>query len=172
METIKSLDRLSYNLTLGPGIEGYNSLIAAVELPDEELGKVLQWDDDHYQRIRIYDTTGLEALITCWKPNQKGPVHDYRYQQGWVKMLRGQLKLEYFRDVKGRLEVYNSMIFKKGEVVYLNDNLGFHRFSNPGPGPSVALHFYSDKISRWQVYDENTGQIQVQDTACDKYVEV
>lgn len=172
METIKTLDNLSYNLSLGPGIEGYNTMIASVDLPDEELNKVTHWDDERYQRVSIYDTPGLEALITCFKPKQAGPIHDYSYQQGWVKVLRGQLKLEYYHSDNDHLKAYNSLVFKKGEVVYLNDNLGFHRFSNPGPGPTVALHFYSDKILRWHIYDEGTGVISEQDTSCDRYIEV
>lgn len=172
MEAITTLDKLSYNLSLGPGIEGYNALIGAVDLSDEELEKVVQWDDDHYQRIRFYDTRSVEGLITCWKEGQRSPVHNYRFQQGWVKVLRGKLKLEYFHKDNGKLKSYNSQVIEEGEIFYLNDSLGFHRFANPGPGNTVALHFYSDKIESWQVYDEGTGEISEQKTRCDRSIEM
>lgn len=172
MEAIRTLDQLSYNLSLGPGIDGYNVLISSVELSDEELDKVIQWNDDHYQRIRIYDTTALEALLTCWRPGQKGPIHNYRNQQGWIKVLRGQLQLDYYKQVGELQKVYKTEEIEEGDMAYLNDNLGFHRFSNPGPESTVALHFYSDKLESWEVYDELNSTISEEKTTCNRTIEV
>ena len=147
-------------------------MVKAVELPPAELKKVCQWSKDRYQRIRIYDTDGLEALVTCWEPGQKGPIHNYEFQQGWLKILEGQLKLEYFKKPTENLKPYNSMTIKQGEVSYLNDSLGYHRFTNPGKERCVALHFYSDKIKRWHVYDEGSGEVKELETTCDRSVEV
>ncbi|MDZ7847975.1 MAG: cysteine dioxygenase family protein [Owenweeksia sp.] len=166
------MDSLVYNLSLGPGYSGFTKMVEAIDLPAEELAKVCQWHKDRYQRIRIYDTEGLEALVTCWEPGQKGLIHNYKFQQGWLKILKGELKLEYFMKPTQNPKPYNTTSIKKGEVSYLNDNLGYHRFANHGKERCVALHFYSDKIKRWQVFDEDSGKIEEIETTCDRSVEI
>lgn len=173
MEAIKTLKSLVYNLDLGPGYDGYISLIKAVDLPEEELDSICKWDEEKYQRIRFYDTDSLEGLVTCWEPKQKGPIHNYEFQQGWIKMLKGNLWLEYFKP--GELQEpkpYYQRLIQEGEVVYLNDGLGFHRFSNKSGKRAVALHFYASKLNHWHVMDEKTGEITDRQVTSDDIMEI
>lgn len=167
MEAIKDFEQLTYNLNLGAGYDGYGAMVEAVDFSDEELERVCRWSEEAYQRIRFYDTDSLEGLITCWQPGQVGPVHNYGYQQGWIKVLRGALRLEYFGVPREGLKAFNERLVEAGHSVYINDALGFHRFSNAGDEKCVALHLYFDKITRWEVFDEQTGKIREENTACD-----
>lgn len=166
MEAITTLEQLRYNLTLGPGYEGYPAMIKAIDLGSEELEKVCYWKDDRYTRIRIYDTDCVEGLITCWPAGEEGPIHNYELQQGWVKVLKGELVLEYFR-INPKVEMYSRKVIPEGEYAYLNDSIGYHRFANRSDQRSVALHVYSDKITAWHQFDEATGTVSLVQTSCD-----
>ena len=167
MEAITSIDRLLYNLNMGPGYEGYSSLIEAVNLSDEETEKVCLWKEEGYSRVRLYDTTSVEALISCWRPGSKTPIHDYKLQQGWIKVLKGTLELEFFNLSNGRAELYGNRVIRKGQYVYLNDGMGFHRFINNSKSDAIALHLYCDKITKWHVLNEDSGKVEEVEVGCD-----
>lgn len=166
MEAITTLEQLRYNLTLGPGFEGYSAMVNAIDLNQQELDEACYWKDERYTRIRIYDTDCVEGLITCWPAGKEGPIHNYELQQGWIKVLRGELVVEYFR-LKPKVEMYAEKVIRAGEYVYLNDNIGYHRFANRSDQRSVALHVYSDKITAWHQFDEATGAVSLVQTSCD-----
>ncbi|WP_417589162.1 cysteine dioxygenase [Owenweeksia hongkongensis] len=166
MEAIKTIERLKYNLTLGPGYEGYSAMIEAIDLSIEELDKVCTWRDKDYTRIRVYDTESVEALITCWPPESRSPIHDYELQQGWIKVLSGTLELEYFNMSDGKATLYGNRSISKGQYVYLNDGMGFHRFINSSRENAVALHLYCDKILKWNEFNEADGSINEVKVGC------
>lgn len=172
MEAIKSFKDLVYNLNMGPGYDGYVGLIKAVDFAPEELEGMCRWSDEKYQRIRFYDTDSLEALLTCWQAGQKGPIHNYEFQQGWIKMLRGRLWLEYFKPDAQQPQAYYQRMIEEGEVVYLNDGLGYHRFSNHSDEPAIALHFYAGKLLHWHEMDEKSGEVSDRQTTCDMVVDL
>ncbi len=167
MEDITTLERLKYNLNMGPGYEGFSGLIESINLTDAELEKICKWQEDRYTRIRVYDTESLEAVITCWPAGSQGPIHNYELQQGWIKVLKGELYLEYYRLFSTDIEAYGKKEIKEGEYAYLNDGLGYHRFANRGDKPAIALHLYSDKITEWHKYNELTGLVELVPVTCD-----
>lgn len=167
MEAIHTIDRLRYNLNLGPGYNGYSDIIGAVNFDEAELSKICYWRNEGYSRIRVYDTESIEALITCWLPGSKSPIHNYQLQQGWIKVLKGTLELEYYDLSSGRPVLYGNKLIKEGQYVYLNDGMGYHRFINHSKSKVVALHFYCDKIEKWQQYNEGEGTVSEVEVGCD-----
>lgn len=167
MEKIKDLAQLKYNLSLGPGYGGYNDLLKALDFSDEELEKYVQFADERYQRIRLYDSTLIEAVLTCWQPSQKGEIHNFNGSVSWFKVLSGTVVLENF-DLKGdshKLKYKQS--FKAGEQCFLDDELGFHRFVNGAGERAVILHLYSEKLLKRKVYDTETSQVCLVKTTVD-----
>ena len=167
METITTLKQLKYNLNMGPGYDGYGQMVSAIDFSEEEFQNICSWLNDTYSRIRVYDTPSTEVLITCWNPGSKTPIHNYQLQEGWVKVLQGSLELEYFDISKGRPQMYGNKVIHEGEYAYLNDGMGYHRFINNSNSKTVAMHIYCDKIEHWEVFDENTGQINEVEVDCD-----
>jgi hypothetical protein len=158
MEAIKTLSEFKHNLTMGPGYGGYTELIKAVDFSKEELTTLCNYNSDEYQRIRLYDTELVEAILTCWEPQQEGKIHNFENSSGWVKVLSGSISLEHFRIEQDGPVPYLSQDYQVGEVFFLNDNLGYHRFSNKCNERAVVLVIYADKIDRWQVYDHHKGE--------------
>ena len=170
METITTLDRLIYHLNMGPGYEGYVEMVKAIEFDPAELTEIKHWGEDHH-RVRFYDTACLEALFTFWSQGQKSVVHNYNFNHGWLKVVEGELQLEYFKINVGKRDLRTTLKLSKGDVAMLNDDLGFHRFSNIGKGKAVMLHLYSDKIEDWEVFDEVTGALRTERVVCDKEIQ-
>ena len=158
MERITSLQQLKYNLTLGPGYDGYSQLVKAIHLEAKEYLPLCQWDEKQYQRIRFYDTDSLEGLITCWNPGQASPIHNYGASVGWLKVLEGSLELEHYNPSQSGDKPILQKAFKEGEMGFLSDELGFHSFLNKQDDRAIALFLYSDKITRWKEYDPASDQ--------------
>jgi len=158
MEKIKDLVQLKYNLSLGPGYGGYNDLLKAVDFADEELEKYVQFTDESYQRIRLYDTTLIEAVLSCWQPSQEGEIHNLNGSAAWFKVLSGQVVLENYDLTGDSHKLKYKQNFKVGEQCFLDDELGFHRFKNGAEERAVILHLYSEKLVKRKVYDPNKAQ--------------
>lgn len=172
MQPITTIKQLIRNLNMGPGYEGYKALIQAIELERSELDKICQWGENH-TRICLYDTDCLECLITCWSPGQTSPIHNYNFQQGWIKVLQGELILEYFNveDGSKEIELTHREFMQTGDFTYINDSLGFHRFANTNAEEAIAIHLYADKVTEWSVYDDATGRMETIPTSYDMVIE-
>lgn len=160
METIKSVERLRYNLTLGPGYGGYSELLKAVDLDEKALEEFVQYSNEGYRRLRIYDTNMIEAVLTCWEPGQKGTIHDFHNSFGWFKVLKGSMGVEHFKVEDEKAVLRFSYEYPEDTQGFLNDDLGFHRFRNVSSGRSVVLHLYADKIKHWEVYNEELKRVE------------
>ncbi|NQV53515.1 MAG: cysteine dioxygenase family protein [Flavobacteriales bacterium] len=166
-QTIDTLEQLVHNLNMGPGYEGYRSLVEAINLDPAELIKFCDAKCEDHQRICIYDTPGIEAVLSYWKPGQSTRIHDYNFQQAWTKVIKGQLILEFFDvfDGEPNAEITETQLMDPGDIIYMNTSFGFHRYANLSAGDAIAIHIYADKIDAWHIYDEDTGSIETVPTA-------
>ncbi len=160
MEAITTVDRLRYDLTLGPGYGGYSELLKAVHLDEKALKDYLRFSKDQYQRLRLYDTNMVEAVLTCWEPGQVGMIHDFHNSLGWFKVLRGAMGVQHYSIEKDEPKLRFDYDYPEDSQGFLNDDLGFHRFRNLSTGRSVVLHIYADKIKHWEVYNEKLHKIE------------
>lgn len=160
MEAIQTVDRLRYNLTLGPGYGGYSELLKAVNFEAGALDDFIRFSPDGYQRLRLYDTNMLEAVLTCWEPGQIGTIHDFHNSLGWFKVLKGAVGIEHFKMNKGEPKLRFDYEYPEDSQGFLNDDLGFHRFRNISDGRTVVLHLYADKIKHWEVYNDQLRKIE------------
>jgi predicted metal-dependent enzyme (double-stranded beta helix superfamily) len=151
---IKTVKDLARNMDLGPGYDGFIELVKSIELSDEEIRKHAVWNEEHYTRNCLYSTPSIEVLLMCWMPGQHTPVHDYSFKEGWTKILKGQLLLEYFRVDENGLVKTDEQVLKEGDIAYLRDDLGVHRFINESNENTVSLHIYAERIRKWNIFDD------------------
>ena len=161
MEAIKTYKELVYNLNRGPGYDGYTEMVKAIDLNPEEIRQICHWNPVKYNRNCIYDTDELEALITCWPPRHSGPIHNYNLQQGWIKVLKGMLTIEFFTIKEGKADGFGHRELKEGEIAWLNDSTGFHQFRNESINNAIAIHFYIDKIKSWEQFNAQDGKTSI-----------
>lgn len=171
---IKTLKQLAHNLNMGPGYDGYKAMVESISLDPKELEEFCKEDSTEHQRISIYDTPSVEAVVSYWMPGQSTPIHDYNFQQAWTKILKGQLVLEFFDVEKGTKgeHVLETRLLNEGDIIYMNDSFGYHRFANLSTSDVLAIHLFADKIDEWHVYDPNSGEIKTRPTSYSRVLSV
>tara|TARA_R110000868_G_scaffold118635_1_gene314593 strand:+ start:66 stop:602 length:537 start_codon:yes stop_codon:yes gene_type:complete len=154
--TIKTIDQLNRNLNMGAGYGGYNELFSAIELPKKEWEKYSTWKESRYTRNCISSCDEYELLLMCWGKEHASPIHNFTFQQGWIKVLEGELQIQRYRMDRDELCCHKSELItlSAGESTYLNDNMGFHKVLNSADGDSVSLHLNIAKVIEWEVFRE------------------
>lgn len=162
LAAIESIEQLKKSLNLGPGYGGYNELIKAIQIPHSEWEKNYLWKDENYTRNCISSCDGYELILMCWKEKQASPIHSYDFQEGWIKVLEGELTIETYQvDQETKdYRLQEAMRIAEGESTYLNDNMGYHRVVNSKKGNTTSLHLHIEKVNQWTVLDEEKHEFQ------------
>ena len=105
--------------------------------------------------------------MSCWLPEQEGDIHNFNNSVGWFKVLQGKVVLENFDLNVDTLEPKYSQNYKTGEMGFLDDELGFHRFRSNGSEKAVILHFYTEKLKHRGVYDPVNGEVNILEAIVD-----
>ncbi|MEQ8624942.1 MAG: cysteine dioxygenase family protein [Vicingaceae bacterium] len=159
---INTMEHLKKNLHMGPGYGGYVELLNALALPKNEWDKFCTWEKDNYTRNCISSCEDYELLLLCWEKNQASPIHNYDFQEGWIKVLQGELTIDTYevdRDDKTATKK-GSLVLKNGESTYLNDSMGFHKVANPNGQKTVSLHLNIGPVKKWEVFNESKKELE------------
>jgi cysteine dioxygenase len=124
---IESIEQLKKNLNLGPGHGGYIELVKAIQIPLEDWKPFISWNAEEYTRNCIANCESYELLLMCWQKDQASPIHNYSLQEGWVKVIEGELNIETHEVNSHDLthELKEKVVVREGETTYLNDSMGF-----------------------------------------------
>jgi hypothetical protein len=167
---IETIEHLKKNLNMGPGYGGYVELLHALKLPKSEWENYCNWKEDSYSRNCIASCEGYELLLMCWQKEQASPIHSYHFQEGWIKVLEGELTIETFeidRDNKS-YEIREKLIVKAGESTYLNDSMGFHKVLNSAKGKTVSMHLHVERLTKWEVFNPETQSFSIENPIYDQ----
>jgi len=144
---IESISQLKKNLNLGSGYEGYGTLLNSIHIPISEWEPLCAWKDSRYTRNCISSCDFYELILMCWKGQQHSPIHSYKFQESWIKVLQGKLCVELF-DVDKKTEesvLKEVIIVQENECIALNDDMGFHRVKNYTSEETISLHLNMEK---------------------------
>lgn len=61
------------------------------------LQPYLFWDDQHYTRNLIHNTSFYELLAICWDIGQASAIHDHREENCWMAVPIGKLVVQNYR---------------------------------------------------------------------------
>lgn len=153
---IKGIDELIKSLNMGPGYEGYAGLLESIEFDEHDWRTFTRWMDNRYTRNCIASCDSYELLLMCWQKGHTSPIHNYDSQEGWIKVLQGELTIDYYDiDRKEKCgEKTGSQIIKEGEFVCLTDDFGFHKVTNSSSGNTISLHINIEAVKEWEVFQE------------------
>lgn len=153
---INSIEQLVKGLNMGPGYGGYLDILKAIKLPAEEWEKYCKWQDEQYTRNCLSNCDAYELLLMCWTKGQHSPIHNYSFQEGWIKVLKGELSIDLFRIDRDSLSCVldETIVIKEKEYTYLNDNMGFHRVRASGEDRTVSLHLHAERVKIWEVFED------------------
>lgn len=171
LSDIKSIAQLKKNLNLGPGYGGYMDLLAAIKISKEEWEPFCTWKEKRYTRNCIASCDGYELLLMCWEAGQQSPIHNYNFQESWIKVLQGSLTIEIFEiDPHSKKVVLDEEIqLNEKEYLYLNDTMGFHRVKNDYPKETVSLHLNIEKVTQWTVFHSCKQEFEIVKPHYDSY---
>lgn len=141
---------------MGPGYGGYLDILKAIKLPEEEWKKHCLWKEDGYSRNCISNCDDYELILMCWEKEQHSPIHNFNFQEGWIKVLQGELSIDIYHLDKEALscKLDETITIKEKEYTYLNDNMGFHRVRASAEGRTVSLHLNSARVKSWEVFKD------------------
>ncbi|MBI2919865.1 MAG: cysteine dioxygenase family protein [Planctomycetes bacterium] len=142
-------------------------LVRSVEFPRELLESHMQWSPETYQRVPLYRSDRLEALVLCWEDGQATVIHDHGPSCSVAAVTQGLVKVENFRRADrgerpgfARLETTETLTLNPGDVC-CSEIGGIHAMGNEQGGRKrlVTVNFYSPPLSRIQTFDRATGAI-------------
>jgi cysteine dioxygenase len=108
----------------------------------EEKGLPIFFDPDKYSRTPIYRSEKLEIVVICFAAGQTSSVHDHQGSNCVIRVVRGKMLEQLFRDNGDQLEFVSNHYLEPGDVSGL-DGIAIHQISNMDKSGSVLINFYS-----------------------------
>lgn len=121
--------------------------LRAVDIDPAEVQPFIKFSSDSYRRNLMRAGPAYHALILCWRPGQRSPIHDHRGSSCGVKVLRGTATETVFeRTREGHVLAVRSRRLEAGYCCGTQDE-DIHQLSNIEPeGDLVTLHIYSPPL--------------------------
>ena len=82
---------------MGPGYGGYLDILKAIDIPESEWKSYHNWSDEKYTRNCILNCDDFELILMCWKSGQQSAIHSYNFQEGWIKVIKGELTIDTYQ---------------------------------------------------------------------------
>lgn len=154
LETINEL--LNYLNPNKKDVKKCSEGMKSLQVDGLRLKEYLFWDDEQYTRNLISKTESFELFACCWEPGQSSVMHDLNGQDGWIKVLSGQLDFEVVPFVNSmstpstelRKEINH---LKKGDLYEQHSNTQMYQIINRSDKRAVSLHLNSLPISYYNV---------------------
>jgi len=100
------------------------------------------FDPDHYSRNTIYKDDELEIVVICFNKGQTSSVHDHQGSNCVIRVIRGKMLEQIFKDNGDTLEFVSNHYLDAGDISGL-DGVAIHQISNMDKQGTVLLNFYS-----------------------------
>jgi len=94
-----------------------------------------------YTRLCLYEDTGFELILICWKSLSKTAVHNHNEQNCWVIFLDSDFE-EVIYSQEGK-ETHEVKKIDKGGISYMKDKDKCHSTHNFSDVPVMTLHLYN-----------------------------
>ncbi len=132
-------------------------LMAAVEgleLGQDDLADAIGFDEGCYRRTVVRARPHYQALVLCWRSEQRSPIHDHCGSNCVIRVIQGRASETRFGPTGcGRLVPLWSHEHLEGAVA-ASCGEEIHQMGNFEPPGSdlITLHVYSPPPSRWRFY--------------------
>jgi len=97
--------------------------------------------DSTYNRELIYSSPEYDLVIITWCKNQGCAIHNHPENGCTVKILQHSITEELYEPIT--LKLCKSSTYKKDDIMYIDDTIGYHRMCNKYDEPCVSLHVYA-----------------------------
>ena len=118
------------------------------------LAPFWMFDAGTYRRNLIRRTATYEALLLCWLPGQRSPIHDHRGSGCAFRVIDGVVTETIYERAKGsELVCAASMRWLPPGTICASREFDIHEVANMQPQADlVTLHLYSPPLSDVNLY--------------------
>lgn len=136
--------------------------LQTVDMASFDLERYVRFHQNHYLRNLVHEGPAFHALLLCWRPGQRSPIHDHAGSACGVKVLSGKATETLFdRAPNGMIYPTCSRTLESGEVCASQD-ADIHQVSNLQPVGSdlITLHVYSPPLLSMNTYSLTSTQVR------------
>lgn len=129
----------------------------------QDVADWVRFHPDHYVRNLIHAGPAYHALLLCWGPGQRSPIHDHTGSACAVRVICGTATETFFqRSASGMIYATRSRFLQSGEICVSEDS-DIHQVSNLEPDGCelVTLHIYSPPLLSMNVYSLDNHRVDV-----------
>jgi cysteine dioxygenase len=106
-----------------------------------------------YRRNLIRRTAAYEALLLCWLPGQRSPIHDHRGSGCAFRVIDGVVTETIYEHTKGSdLVCAASMRWLPPGTICASREFDIHEVANTQQADLVTLHVYSPPLADVNLY--------------------
>lgn len=122
--------------------------LGATEVADADFRRAIAFGDKTYRRNLLHAGPAYHALVLCWRPGQRSPIHDHSGSSCAVRVLQGvATETTIAMNAQGLVYATRSRDCQVGSVLGSFDD-DAHQISNlqPPGDDLVTLHIYSPPL--------------------------
>lgn len=132
-------------------------------LSKEDFQRVAAFGDNTYRRNLLHEGPAYHALVLCWRPGQRSPIHDHNGSSCAVRVLQGvATETTIAMTAQGLVYATASRDFTVGSVIGSFD-ADAHQISNlQPPGQDlITLHIYSPPLLRMNRFSLTDSHVEM-----------
>ena len=115
-------------------VSGYNS---------DDWKKYIKINQKCYNRNIIKKNDTMELVIITWNVGQKTERHAHPEGGCVFKVLQGDINEQFYQTMNSNENVKHLNKYKKNDVAYIDNTIGYHLVHNNYKDICVSLHIYS-----------------------------
>ena len=105
--------------------------------------KYVKINDIKYNRNSIFKNNVFEVVIITWKKEQNVGIHRHPSRGCLFKILQGEMSEKVYNKSNDTYILKEENFYKKNQVSYIEDSIGYHSVENVNNDTTVSLHIYS-----------------------------
>jgi len=126
--------------------QSFNSVLDISYLLEQYNGydfkKIAYFSNEEYIRFNVYKSSEVDIKLISWSPQQGSPKHNHPNQGCLMKILEGSLTETRYSS-KNIGQVVNKGKYSVGDILFIQDSLGYHVVENREAQPAISLHVYA-----------------------------
>src|ERR1700733_7426595 len=117
-------------------------------LDPAEISPFIQFSPERYRPNLIHAGPAYHALLLCWRPGQRSPIHDHRGSACAVRVIRGEASETVFEMTEEGFVFPTRMRQLPEGFLCATQDLDIHQLSNLqcGHADLITLHLYSPPL--------------------------
>ena len=124
------------------------------EILEDRIQSFIKFHPDHYLRNLMRRGPAYHALVLCWQPGQRSPIHDHLGSACAVRVIKGTATETMFSQTEdGFVYPTHSRFLNQGDTM-ASDSADIHQVSNlqPSGSPLITFHLYSPPLFTMNIY--------------------